>query len=598
MTAPNARQTASLSRSLLALVLSGALALPAHATGPCVIAEPSPPDRSGSSTPPPIPREAPGTPDPRLQAFDQFLSSPEALGRMIVIEGAAEAATAAAAIRSALPAIDIGMALAEVGQTIRENVPAGRPPPGNPVLIRLLPADPARTEAEAEAGCTRDLRDCSVELFEAFWRSASPEQLAFTLAHELFHIAQALAYPGTTHPCTDWWGEGTAEWFANHVFHRQPYTGRSGFLRDWDRRSLHTSLTNLDYEAVAFFFWAAERFGPGYPLTLGAFGDQGLGAARRLGAFLSPEDWANFASVLLDGALRYPDGRPALPEPTLGPVTAADGGVIMLTGELLSLPRQRVTVEPGLWRFELTGIETGSVVVVGGESGGWDVLRHPGEAVSRFFGCAGGGEIVIAAAGGTGESTGATFAVTREEGDCNSCLIGAWTHLIDRSPDPEEIAIADRMGVRWVQILGGHAALIQGLDMPLRVQFRQRHPVLTLRPDGRFHYDDPRVLTLEGTDDGGEPFLWQVFQHMDSVQGEWRDVRGRLMMRGGEVHVREFLRVESSHLSFSHFFDNRRPAPLPFANGMTIQCSGRTLVLEYSAGPGLPLVVQNFERVN
>ena len=591
-------RAACLPRSLLALGLSVALALPAHGAGPCVIAEPPPSDPSAPRTVPAEPRERPWPVDTRLQILDQFLSSPQALGRMVVIEGTPEAARAAAAARSALPAIDIAMARAEVGQTIRENTPTSRPPPSNPVLIRFMPAEENRFDAEAEAGCTPQTLRCSVQVFEPFWRSATPEQIAFTLAHELFHIAQTLAYPATEHRCTDWWGEGSAEWFANLAVPGRPYTARSGFLADFDRRSPVASLTNLEYEAVAFFFWAAERFGPGYPLTLGGFGDQGLGAARRLGTMLSPEDWASFAIAYLDGALRYPDGRRAIPNPNLGPVTAADGGVVMLTGDLLSLPRQRVRVEPGLWRFELTSIEPGSVVIASMEAGGWEVLHRSGESVARFFGCEGGGEIVIAVVGGAGDATGATFAIEREEGDCNSCVIGAWNHLVDRTMDPEEIDLASRTGIEWSNFLGGHSGFIRSIDATMRVQYRQTFPRLTLRPDGRFHYDDPRVLSLEALDEGGDPFSWMVTQHTHSVRGEWRDVRGRLMLRAGEVVAREFLRVESIHMSFSDFLNSERPAPIPFTNGMTIRCSARTLILEWPTGPGQPPIIHQFERTS
>lgn len=600
MTEPDRRRVTSTPRSALAAVLSVMLALPAHATGNCEIPEPSATGSPRTNQAQPSAREVPWVPDPRLQIYDQVLSSPQALDRMLVIEGPAEAAAVASAVRSALPPIERALALAEVGQTIREHIPAGRPPAANPVLIRFMPAgSDLEDEAEASALCTRFSLQCSVEIYQPFWSVASNTEIAFTLAHELFHIAQTLAFPAILQDCTNWWVEGSAEWFANLAFHGRPYTRLSGYLEDWERLSPTTSLTGVSYEAVAFFFWASERFGPGFPLTLGAFGVRGIGATRQLGTTLSLDDWTDFATTNLDGRLRYPDGRWALRTPNLGPVTAADGGAILITGPLLSIPRQRVTVEPGIWRFELVEIDPGSVALMRNEAGGWDVLQTPGSSVARFFDCNRGGEMVIAVAGGTGEATGATFAVTRDDGDCNSCVIGQWSHIVDRTD--AESAVGNHT-LRMTGVIRRHfEGGFEDTQLETRDRFLMRYnnvyPVLTLRPDGMFHYDDPFSARSDGVDDRGRPFWYEIHRTVDSIQGEWRDVRGRLMMRNAVRHI-----VQWRSGSDPMFYDRLRrsePAWTPVPNGVTIRCTGGSMFLQMhpGSGPDDPPIGHHFERL-
>jgi hypothetical protein len=451
-------------RALLTLALT---ALPAWAD-PCADAA----DPGGAALEESVAAATAADPARYAVAADHW--SPDfAFDAMILVEAPEGAEDRARRLAQTLPRIDAALGLAEAGPQIART--------GTPeITIRLLDTAPD-TATEAWTDCDGPV--CAVEIFPGFWQRATDDELAFTLAHEMFHVAQILAWPEVDHCHAWWWVEGTAEWFANLAVPGTDFSARAGYLGQWDATSAGTRLIDMDYEAVAFWLWAGERFGPVLPLTLGDFGNAGLNRVGPVAGLLSPDDWADFATVYLLGGLAYPDGRPALPVPVLGEAVEAE--TVVVAGPDLSLPRARAVLGPGLWTITVDSASPGSVVLIGNESGGALDRVDPGGSVTRFFDCGAGGTVVLAVAGGTVSGTRATFRVAQDDAACTACLHGTWELATPRDPTADE---------------GDAAALgmVAAQGMTLEITHDHAGPRLSLMPDGRYRWADPKVVRAHG----------------------------------------------------------------------------------------------------
>ena len=136
------------------------------------------------------------------------------------------------------------------------------------------PIWPDGSSTTAWTSCGR--RDCDILLFREAW--AGDQYLTYVLAHEFAHVAQQLIYPAVDDNATGWWGEGTAEWFANVVVPGRNFSAY--WIGAFDARSHHTALTDMCYEAATFFFWAGAEFGMDYPFSLAGHGEAALSRRR------------------------------------------------------------------------------------------------------------------------------------------------------------------------------------------------------------------------------------------------------------------------------------------------------------------------------
>lgn len=526
----------------------------------------------------------------RYREVASYWSPDFAFNAVIGIEAPAGGERAAARLRAALPHIDMALGRAEAGPQIARG--------GAPTITLRLLDTPAPRSEEAWTGC--DGRDCSVEFFPDFWRTASDDALAFTLAHEMFHVVQELAFPAVDHCHAYWWVEGTAEWFANLAVPGESFSAVSGFIEGWDRESGRKRLIDTDYSALGFWFWAGERFGPQFPLSLGAFGNNGLKDVAAISELLPPEDWADLVRIYLGGFLAYPDGRLALPVPDLGP-DLSETGSVTLSGPAMSIQRARLALGPGLWRITRDAAASGVVVLVSDETGaGFSDLAQNGDEVTRFFGCGAGGTVQLAAAGGSGGDTSATLRIEEVEGGgCGSCLAGVWEMQVDRMLTPDEQTIYGD----WADVarLDGGFGVFPKIGvadaMDFTLLYEWQGPRLTLSPDGVFVWNDPARLRHEGEGPDGRVIVES--QHsFDGEIGRWNESDNRLNFESDTKLRMGAVVIEMPDFSSVWpIYEEVRSHSYTLPQGFHAICSGEQLVLER---PLLPTVESTriFRRVN
>ncbi len=134
------------------------------------------------------------------------------------------------------------------------------------------------------------------------------------LAHEIFHCVQSLNFPrqmgGPSTEATDWWVEGTADYFSNVVY---PATNAEYvYDADFDANAEHTPLYRMSYEANVFFQDFANQSSDAAILALivslptsGSFAEQ-QNAIAALGSM--PNIFHKFAEHYLDEKIRDSSG--------------------------------------------------------------------------------------------------------------------------------------------------------------------------------------------------------------------------------------------------------------------------------------------------
>lgn len=458
------------------------------------------------------------------------LAVPGVAMRLHAPEGV-EGAALAARLRAFLPAMDAAL---------------GRVGPIRMADLLLLPVPFSGATHGAGAGDAEDddgeiteaymhygADVCTLVLYREAWE-ASAEALRHTVAHEAFHCVQRLTHPRQYAGVrNDWWTEGSAEWFANLA---QGGTGFSdGFIADFDRLSHGTALSDMAYESLVFFFWLSEAYGPEAVLLLAEVMPTGAYGAAELASALPPEAWRDFGWAYLDGAVRFPDGRPVNSAPDQGVLKRlTDGERLHIEAPALALPRVRLAVPPGLWRLSFprggARLSTASHDPAAGPP--WRrAWMEIGDELSETVGC---GEeerqrIVLATAGDGGDLT-FDAAVSGREYPCQPCPAGLWVERVEREPDLGGTPVPVPP-----QLLRQVDARTFRFDIPAdraRVEILYDHdgPLLVLAEDGFLEITDPYRLTMEG-EDGLVVIRWQE-----------RGYRGRWARSGGDGDPARFSR--------------------------------------------------------
>ena len=364
-------------------------------------------------------------------------------------------------------------------------------------------------------------RDCDILVFREGWDDLP--SLRYIMAHEFAHVAQSWVYDRVRDDATGWWYEGTAEWFANVAIPGQNYA--AGLIRDFDARSQTTSLTGMCYETVAFFMWAGAEYGLEFPFSLGEFTDEGLKSAEEVAGTLPPEAWHDFIETFLGGGLRYPDGRPAWPNPSLGPTEQAGAGVeVRVEGPILSIPRVTMAFEPGEWEIETSGTTAFTSFSDDGAAS-WFRMRNGTGSARGFTHTAECNEDSLLVMTSIGLEA-ATFHVAAtpegEETTCleacdrpipvDHCMVGAWSALSTDLPDTYN-DIAAGLGGRhdWVyQDMGDNYVVLRpdgtyvqaivnaesGFEHEIDGEVMRQLVLIVIDARGRWSVQDDRTMVM------------------------------------------------------------------------------------------------------
>ncbi|MCB9947080.1 MAG: hypothetical protein H6842_04535 [Rhodospirillaceae bacterium] len=256
----------------------------------------------------------------------------------------------------------------------------------------------------------------------------------FAIAHEFFHCVQYATYgTRTDRSASAWWAEGSAEWFANLAL---PGTANSDAdAGTFDAVSPDTALTAMDQEAVVFFFWLDQRFGPSMVMALmAAMPDSNSEAAQQdaLAGLLAEDDFRHFAEDYLDRTIRQPGGRAIASTPFPGDIYAwSESRTHEIRADRFVLARAQAEFACGRWSIERSG-----------EHGTWRVSRDeaPWEEMPDRLTVEDGApaRYRIAAFGTGADGFAVSIEATRDacvacaavvaESESARCLIGTW-HL-------------------------------------------------------------------------------------------------------------------------------------------------------------------------
>lgn len=180
------------------------------------------------------------------------------------------------------------------------------------------------------------------------------------LAHEIFHCVQAdnflAQYTGPSTAATDWWAEGSAEYFSNVVY--PSANSEYEYNGEFDANSSTRPVHKMSYEASVFFQFLGNEIGNDGILglfrslpTSGSF--EGQQAA--LASYADMENlFHKFGKDYLDHKIFDTSGpaRPLNPHyPSTTRVT--DNGTFTYHTEPFTIGRQKMLFQPGTAQFEI-----------------------------------------------------------------------------------------------------------------------------------------------------------------------------------------------------------------------------------------------------
>lgn len=310
------------------------------------------------------------------------------------------------------------------------------------VVFSLLSAGDTDMVTGADAQLDETGARCSIVVYPEGAQAIAAPDFQQMLAHELFHCFQAwnlaAQYDGPEEAASEWWIEGSAEFFSNVVYPANNLEHRQ-WLTEFNRRSEDQSLLELDYASYLFFQFLENRVGAEGVLDLLRSLPASGGRAEQqaaLAAFPGMQDLlSSFARAYLDNGLRDSSGRAItiLYGAQLGPVVPIDGPLAEpFRAAPFVLQRARLAFVPGsryAVRASAAGAEGQQAVRPADAPGAWSALPESLEA-----GCPPSVlvlSVTTAADGVDSRSLALDVSVVEEVGadlsGCEDpCLVGAW----------------------------------------------------------------------------------------------------------------------------------------------------------------------------
>jgi len=272
----------------------------------------------------------------------------------------------------------------------------------------------------ATEACPVVINPAAMALDEAAYKQA--------IAHEIFHCFQAwnlpkqLDGPGGD---SDWWAEGTAEYYSNLVY--PSVNAEHGFAAKFSSVSTIKPLTDMSYENFAFFQFLGSRIGPIALIAMLTDMPIHPGRDTQVAALAAvPEMEATFEEFVrsvLDNTLIDSDGGPInIPVNYTNEFLFTEISSIGFSGPPFVVARYKVSFA-GEREYGVSSVPVGAgrSGARGGATGGWasipESVRGCGELEYVLY-------VISTTPAAVRTETIATTMVT--EAPCDECLIGRW----------------------------------------------------------------------------------------------------------------------------------------------------------------------------
>lgn len=425
--------------------------------------------------------------------------------------------------------------------------------------------------------------ECHVTLFLISFAGLE-EFAASATAHEIFHCVQRASLSPEQRGSYgvgsgSWWVEGSAEWFASHA------VTDLALLQDrvdaFDASSASTPLYQMEYEAIPFFLWYAQRHGADQVLTfLSGMADR-RGAAAQMQAMqdaLPAEEWLQFAQDYMDRAIRRPRGAALRFEPRQGDTWRWMNDLReRLHLEPFVLARNMIRIDCGVWGVQTNPLRAHATRTSRATAGMWETLPthidvRGGDPSAR----------VLAGFNPTPSALDVTIAVDQQSGcaacagssQADACLIGTWRQVAGGS-------------LQWLRDNMPAAARFQGESAST--------PELTLQADGGY-----RTSTVEAS------VSLQPGRSRTRAEGDAQmHAGGRWSTSEGQLHMcMDLQQLEGEVRLVAPGQTVRGPLPAPPVGETTMSytCTGETLQTEQAMPGGrgreLPPMRTTYERVH
>ena len=171
-----------------------------------------------------------------------------------------------------------------------------------------------------------------------------------TIAHEVGHCFQNWNFPAQSKlSSAHWWDEGTVMYLAGTLY---PFAtpSQARVVKEFDKLSATTPLTQLDYQTYVFFSWLGQKRGAKAMFDFMAAMPKANGEmAQRnaLLAYLSPEEMQKFAYDYVDGKIKGPK-MDVIGKPDLGQMQLISGSTEKkFTSKPFTIMRGQFTIKDG-----------------------------------------------------------------------------------------------------------------------------------------------------------------------------------------------------------------------------------------------------------
>lgn len=430
----------------------------------------------------------------------------------------------------------------------------------------------AITDGRRDAAGTRP-GECLVTVY-GLSSSATPEEIAVTTAHEIFHCLQyaslSSAQMGTYGAGGDWWIEGAAEYFpAYAVSGSEPYTGREAMFDDAVLAG--TALNDMAHGAAPFFFWLGETRGIEELMPFQRAMADGGGAAAQQAAMrgvLDDRAWLDFAQAYADANIARPGGGLLALTPTLREfLTISAPGPQRITLDPFTLLYGVADYDCGTWGNRLRP-ETANLSVQPDGTTGWGTWPEEIEAE---------------------EGRPATYrfvAMSTETGPLDATL------EVERRRACAPCAGSDRVDAclagTWQMTGGGPVEWMRAQGIPI-TRAAEGPRIVTFRSDGAYG-TEPLGIEIEIRD---EDMIGQGTGFVTVASGRWSAVEGTLNICQDAGGMSGTVTVTDRHGTRSG------PVSQPSAGSaisMSYSCAGGTLSTAM-AFPGLPEMVTSYTKI-